>query len=380
MNSMILKWTCAAGLVLLLSARLPGPARGGQAPEVAGANGLNVALLDNQGQHNCQSCHAAPVTVAQVADANRITNLKADALRLRLETPLLAVFHDPADAALGATLEPVSDALRAQLGIPGGQGLVVVSLAGDGPAAEAGLKQNDILLNLADKPLASTDDLPKQLKAAGEAPVSLRLVRSGKPVTVQVRPVYRVTLGPVGEKKSDYYIGVSVAHPDDALRAHVELPAGVGLVANEVVSNSPAEKVGVKIHDILLELDGKPLDSPETLVAQVQAARNNATPLKLLRAGKPLTLSITPELRPVEPAPYHEAMRFWSVNQPFHPHAGLNPAGHPWGTLRGNLWYKANEDPADKRLDRLDQELKALRQAIDELRDSFKADRAKGRD
>jgi serine protease Do len=378
MNAIILKWQCATGLALLLLGPFSGPARGGQAPEVAAVNDLNVALLGNQVQQNCQSCHGAPhAFVGQIADLNRSVNLKANAFTI--ENPFLAVFHDPADAALGATLEPIGDAVRAQLGIPGGQGLVVASLAGDGPAAAAGLRQNDILLNLADKPLASADDLPKQLKAAGETPVLLHLVRSGKPVTVQVRPVYRVTLGPVAEKKTDYYIGVSVGQPDETLRAHVELPAGVGLVANEVVSNSPAEKVGVKVHDILLELDGKPLDSPEALVAQVQAARNKATPLKLLRAGKPLTLSITPELRPVETASPHESFRFWTV-KPYHPHAGLSPSGHPWGTLHSDLWYKANEDPADKRLERLDQELKALREAIDELRDSYKTDKSKGRD
>jgi serine protease Do len=356
-------WT---GLALLVSAPPTGPAHGEPAPEVADPHGFVLRYLTDQ--QNCQACHAANLKLAwQDAEPKRITGLTAD--QVSVERPFLAVFHDPADAALGATLEPVSEALRAQLGIPDGQGLVVVSLAGDGPAAEAGLKQNDILLNVADTPLASPEDLPKQLKAAGEAPVWLHLVRSGKPVRVQVRPVYRVTLGPVGEKKTDYYIGVGVAHPDDTLRAHVELPAGVGLVATEIVPNSPAAKVGVKVHDVLLEMDGKPLDSPETLVAQVQAAKNKATPLKLLRAGKPLTLSIAPELRTVETASSHEGLRFWTVHQDLRPHVEYKLSPHLWAAPR----FSPHEDPVDKRLDRLDQELKELRQSIDELRDSLKA-------
>jgi serine protease Do len=376
MSSIILKWPCAAGPALLLAALVSGPAWGGQAPEVAGRNDLDLVLLGQQGQQNCQSCHATMQTpAAPVADAKRLVNLTAP--DLRVDRAFLAVFRDPADAALGATLEPVGDALRAQLGIPGGQGLVVVSLAGDGPAAEAGLKQNDILLNVADKPLSSADDLPKQLKAAGEAPVLLHLVRSGKPVSVQVRPVYRVTLGPVGENKTDAYIGVAVAHPDDTLRAHLDLPAGVGLVATEIVSNSPAAKAGVKTHDILLELDGKPLDSPETLVAQVQAAKNKATPLKLLRAGKPLSLTITPELRTVETVRPHETLRFWSVEDYHHPHGSLRWHDQLW---KGNVTVTPGNDPVDRRLDHLDQQLKELRQSIDELRDSLKAGKSKDRD
>jgi serine protease Do len=373
MRSIVAKWLWAGGLALLVSAHPTGPARGEPASEAADPHGFVWYMT---GQQNCQACHAANLTLAwQDAEPKRIRGLLAD--QVRVEQPFLAVFREPADAALGATLEPVSEALRAQLGIPDGQGLVVVSLAGDGPAAEAGLKQNDILLNVADKPVASPEDLPKQLKAAGEAPVLLHLVRSGKPVSVQVRPVYRVTLGPVGEKKTDYYIGVGVAHPDDTLRAHVELPAGVGLVATEIVPNSPAAKVGVKVHDILLEMDGKSLDSPETLVAQVQAANNKATPLKLLRAGKPLTLSITPELRAVETPKPHESLRLWSVEDYHNPHMNLRWYAPLW---QKNVPATPGNDPVDTRLDRLDRQLRELRQSVDELRDSLKAGKLQGRD
>jgi membrane-associated protease RseP (regulator of RpoE activity) len=352
MHSFILKRPWAAGLALLLVAPLSGPAWGGQAPE--------------------------RVLLGQPADPTGLANPGAGALQIQRD--FVMVFDDPADAALGATLEPVSDALRTQLGIPGDQGLVIVSLAGDGPAAAAGLRQNDILLYIADKPLASTDDLAKELRAAGEAPVRLRLMRGGKPVTVQVRPVYRVTLGPVGEKKTDYYIGVAVAQPDDTLRAHLELPAGVGLVATEVVANTPAEKAGVKVHDILLELDDKPLDSPQTLVAQVQAAGNKATPLKLLRAGKPLTVSITPELRTFETTSPREGFRVWSVRPPFPPHPGFGMSAYPWVGPGGDVRFRQYDNSVDRRLDRLDQELKALRQSVDELRGALEAAKAKGRD
>src|SRR5262249_48876977 len=75
----------------------------------------------------------------------------------------------PADEPLGARLQPVGEALRARPGLPAGQGLLVAAVRDDGPSALAGLRQNDVLVALADKPLASADDLAKQLKAAGEA-------------------------------------------------------------------------------------------------------------------------------------------------------------------------------------------------------------------
>src|SRR5437660_12817131 len=65
----------------------------------------------------------------------------------------IAGLWDSADDMLGANLQPVGEALRAQLDLPAGQGLVVEGLRGDGACAWAGLQQNDILLSVADKPL-----------------------------------------------------------------------------------------------------------------------------------------------------------------------------------------------------------------------------------
>ena len=195
----------------------------------------------------------------------------------------IASFRDSADETLGATLQPVSESLRAQLNIPAGQGLLVASLKSDGPSAQAGLKQYDVLLTLADKPLAAPHDLTKQLKTAGEKTVPLKILRAGKPITLQVRPVYQVTLGPVEEHKTEFYLGVSIAPLDDALRAQLALPSKQGVIVSDVTKGSPAEKAGVKKHDIVLELGDKKIDSLETLATQVQTLRDKPVYVKVLR-------------------------------------------------------------------------------------------------
>jgi C-terminal processing protease CtpA/Prc len=287
-----------------------------------------------------------------------------------------AAFRDLSSETLGATLEPVGDSLRAQLELPSGQGLVVTSLMGEGPAAQAGLKSNDILLTLSDKPLGAADDLTKQLKSAGEAPVELNILRAGKRMTLKVKPVYRVTLGAAGGQKTDYFIGIGVNAPDDTLRAHLDLPAGQGLVANEIVKGSPAEKAGMKVHDVLLELGGKALDTTETLIAQVQASHDKSTPLKFLRAGKPMTVDVTPAPRTVEVPPPHPALNlYW--------HA-LGQQGGTRLNVAPNDLYLLNRFVADaapdqvtSRLDNLDKQLKALEKAVEALSATLKERKAK---
>lgn len=283
----------------------------------------------------------------------------------------LARVLNPADETLGATLQPVGDALRAQLDIPAGQGLVVASLRADSPCAQAGVKQNDILLTLAEKHLAAAEDLTKQLKAAGEAAVPLKILRAGKPLTIQVRPIYRVTLGPVDTPKTEYFIGVSVAPPDDALRAQLDLRGGQGVVVNEVIKDSPAEKAGVKKHDILLLLDSKWIDSPETLMRQVQAARDRRTIATILRGRKSVTIPITGAVRKVEAGPPQEPVGFWYLNRQTDRVAAnlLYQSQNPQMKVR----RLAGSENLEQRLDHLEKELTALHQAVDKLNELLKA-------
>lgn len=304
---------------------------------------------------------------------------------------LFATVRDPVDDPMGATFEPVSDPLRAQLALPADQGLIVAALANEGPAARAGLLQNDILLTLADKPLTKAADLTDQLRTGDKAPLPLKLLRAGKPLTLSVRPAYRVTLAAADKKgTADHYIGIGVEPLDDALRAHLNLPDGQGLLANQIVAGSPAEKVGVKTHDVLLELGEKPLDSTETLIAQVQAAKGKATTLKLVRAGKPLSITITPEPRkqPDETFVAHE--RLYRLGVQAHPelltenvtgfHAMNQPMrlwtkdgqAHGW---HGMINATGQPDNLGARLDALDNDLKALRKAVEEIRDVLKKDK-----
>lgn len=295
----------------------------------------------------------------------------------------LYAFRDPADELFGATLSSVGDAARAQLGIPAGQGLLVSNLRADGPSAAAGLKLHDILLTLSDKPVGSSDDLTKLLKAAGDAPATLKLIRAGKPMTLQVRPVYRVTVGFVGEEKKEYFIGVSLNPVEEAIRVQLSLPANQGVVVTEVTAGSPAESVGIKPHDILMEYGGKVIDTPEGLAALVQAGRDKPTTIKVVRGGKALSIAVTPAVRKVETTSAADSVRILSMYKRKRLTDGvttsrdLNVTPPPSGYFRV---VDANAAPpaADpkvlqEQVTKLETELKALRESMDKINETLKA-------
>jgi C-terminal processing protease CtpA/Prc len=277
---------------------------------------------------------------------------------------LLGSFVDQEGPTPGATLRPVDPVLRSQLGIPAGEGLLVYALSNPSPSAQAGLKQNDILLSLGGKPLATAQDVTERLKAAGEAPVPLRVIRNGKVIALPVRPIYRVALGPVQEQKTEYYLGISLKPVDDALRAQLQLPPGEGVVVTSVVEGSPAAKAGIEKHDIVLKLGGKSIDSHEALERQVQATRNKSTDLELRHRGSPRTVQITPAARQLEATRSDGTTLFWFAEQP---------------RLSNVLLDGRDLADSTSRIEELEKQVKSLREALDKAMEQLKANEGKKR-
>ena len=77
----------------------------------------------------------------------------------------------------------------------------------------------------------------------------------------------------------------------------MEKPAG-SLVA-KVLPESPAEKAGIQVGDVIVSFDGKPVASSAQLPPLVGATRVGTTvPVKVIRDGRPLTLKVKIEELP----------------------------------------------------------------------------------
>lgn len=294
------------------------------------------------------------------------------------------------DRSAGINLVPVDDALRSHLKLPKDQGLLVAEIDPHSRAAQAGLKQNDVLLKLGDSPLATTRHFDAALKAAGDKPVVLHLYRDGKPHEIHIQPQIEVSFGPVRvpPPTPQYWIGVSVADVEPALRAQLRLAKDQGLLINQVF-NGPAEKAGIKVNDILLAVNGTPLANQQKLVELVQTNGAKILSLELLHEGKPRRgVEVTPELRKMigvsvdftKQAPFYR----WNVIQPG---AVLDLTKQPYqvqlqelGDLYNAFEKKPKEpQPKDqtaalsKRLDEMQSELEKVLKALAEVNNTLKA-------
>jgi hypothetical protein len=135
-------------------------------------------------------------------------------------------------------------------------------------------------------------------------------------------------------------LGALIQAPPDALTEQLDLPAGQGQVVTKVNPGEPAERAGVQAHDILLELDGKPVSSDPATFARSVADIKAKVPVDVLvlrKGAKKKLAGLT-----LAEAPLEEAGGLGGFPQlPPLPGRGFGPRGlniphGPVGGLPGN--------------------------------------------
>lgn len=89
--------------------------------------------------------------------------------------------------------------------------------------------------------------------------------------------------------------GVQVGPPDEALSAQLDLGKDEGLLVREVAEGSPAAKAGVRRHDILLRMNGKPVTGGAEFRREVREHLEKGFELEVVRQGKRQTIRVSPE-------------------------------------------------------------------------------------
>jgi serine protease Do len=106
------------------------------------------------------------------------------------------------------------------------------------------------------------------------------------------------------------WLGVTIQSLNPGLARALKVPVSEGAVVLKL-DEGPAKHAGIRLEDVIVELDGLKISSDSGLTRAVGLRRPNATvPVKLFREGKPLHLKVNLGLRPdieqvgaVRPAP-----------------------------------------------------------------------------
>ncbi|MFM7293035.1 MAG: hypothetical protein ACKO6B_17640 [Planctomycetia bacterium] len=87
-------------------------------------------------------------------------------------------------------------------------------------------------------------------------------------------------------------LGLRLARASEVLRQQLALARGAGLVVEEVLPGSVADRAGFKRYDVLVLLDDQMLLLPEQLTALLEAADGTSLECTVLRGGTKVTISL----------------------------------------------------------------------------------------
>ena len=89
-------------------------------------------------------------------------------------------------------------------------------------------------------------------------------------------------------------VGINDVTPENATFFHLENASGA--LISQVEPDSPAAKAGVKVGDVITELNGKKMENSGQLQAAISAQRpGNKVTLNVIRDGKTMSLPVTLE-------------------------------------------------------------------------------------
>ncbi|HOK45792.1 MAG TPA: RIP metalloprotease RseP, partial [Bryobacteraceae bacterium] len=140
------------------------------------------------------------------------------------------------------------------------------------PAAKAGIREGDRIVTLDGKHNPTWEDIVIREVASAGRELNVRISRQGNEFWTVVKPVLDERTG----------VGSAGWHA----QGQVEVA--------DVSRNMPAEKAGLKVGDILLKVDGKPLRSIQRLHEMINSAGGRPVVIEYLRQGQEHPVTIQP--------------------------------------------------------------------------------------
>ena len=101
-----------------------------------------------------------------------------------------------------------------------------------------------------------------------------------------------------GKVERNFWTGMEVNVVDQRIARYFGLSKAEGVIISDIKKNSPAERAGLKVGDIILEINGERIQNDETIIGIINDARaGDVLDLKIYREKKSSNIKLTLEKR-----------------------------------------------------------------------------------
>lgn len=225
--------------------------------------------------------------------------------RYALTLLLVAAFLGDAEGAVWGWLgvrirdltEQEMDAISSRHGIQEGFGALIVEVLPETPAARGGLQKGDLVVAFRGRPVVDTRALQRLVAATpvGEGVVLtvLREEEGRSSVTIRVGRMPREV---VAERVAAEF-GFAVREPSEG-PGGVPTRLGAAPIVAVVLKGSSADRAGLRVGDVILELDGRPVTSRQAVSDTLaEASLEQPLALTVARGEERVRLTLGPPIQ-----------------------------------------------------------------------------------
>lgn len=195
---------------------------------------------------------------------------------------------------LGVVVQEVDRDVAKQFGMAKAEGALIARVLPDSPAARAGMREGDVILRYNGEPLASSRSLPHMVGITDPGEVAtLDVIRAGKELQlrIEVGTLRSEQTPSPAESSPPVRLGLQVRSLSAEERRAAQVVGGGILVTG--VGEGAAARAGLRPGDILVQLAGQVVDSPERFDEVAARLTPGQTVAVLVqRGGAPLFLAL----------------------------------------------------------------------------------------
>ncbi|MCX8073000.1 MAG: DegQ family serine endoprotease [Candidatus Binatia bacterium] len=191
---------------------------------------------------------------------------------------------------LGVLIQRVTPDIADSLGLAKPEGALVADVVQDSPAAEAGIKVGDVIVEFDGHTIKESNELPLLVARTPVGKTAkVKVLRDGKPVVVEVKIGELKEEEPAGEPSggSEQELGITVQPLTPEIAESLGLSRDLkGMVVARVEPGSPADEAGLRRGDVILEVNREPVKDLSSYRKALKLAANKKTVLLLVRRGE----------------------------------------------------------------------------------------------
>jgi serine protease Do len=205
---------------------------------------------------------------------------------------------------LGILVQKVTPDIAAAMGLEQPRGALVADVLKDGPGKQAGLQRGDVIVAFNNQAVADSQQLPLLVgHAAVGQTATLRIIRNKTPrdLTVKITPSREEELASAGtspgsESVGKASLGLRVKDLTPQIARELGVSDSTGVVISSVQPGSAADEAGLRIHDLILEVNRQPVKNVGSYEQALKAARSDKIVLLLVkREETTLFVPVKPE-------------------------------------------------------------------------------------